>query len=178
MKKNLWMITIFGVLLLLAACGKNDNATESTDNQKETTEAVSEETNTDETSDEEPTNEETMVEEASSLKVLNNDQTGEYLADSNGMALYYFTKDEKEKSNCSGECLEKWPPFTEKQFEVPEGFSKEDFGTITREDNNEEQVTYKGYPLYYFAGDKQEGDVKGQGVKEVWYIVNKDTDFQ
>lgn len=167
MKKNLWMLLIFAMLMVVAACGNKDKATESSSSA-----------NKEETATEETTTEETANEQAASLKLLKNEAVGEYLADSKGMTLYYFKKDEEEKSNCSGDCLEKWPPFTEKQFNVPEGFSKADFGTITREDSGAEQVTYKGYPLYYFAGDKQEGDVKGQGVKEVWYIVNKDTTFQ
>ena len=158
MNKKLWMIFIFSALVLLAACGKAENATESTGNKGEDVE--------------------TAAEETASLKLLEDKAVGEYLADSKGMTLYYFKKDEEEKSNCSGECLEKWPPFTEGNFEVPAGFEKEDFGTITREDNGQKQVTYKGYPLYYFAGDKQEGDVKGQGVKSVWYIINKATNFQ
>ncbi len=116
--------------------------------------------------------------ETASLQILEDDKVGEYLADSKGMALYYFKKDEPETSNCSGECLDNWPPFTEKDFDVPEGFERSDFGTITREDTDAEQVTYKGYPLYYFAKDQNKGDVNGQGVKDVWYLINKDTDFK
>lgn len=116
-------------------------------------------------------------ETAESLKLLENEKTGKYLADSKGMTLYYFKKDEPGKSNCAGECLENWPPFTEKDFDVPEGFDKKDFGTIKREDTGAEQVAYKGFPLYYFANDKQEGHVNGEGVKDVWYIVNNETVF-
>ena len=36
---------------------------------------------------------------------------GNYLTDANGMALYYFDKDTKGVSNCTGKCLEKWPVF-------------------------------------------------------------------
>lgn len=113
-----------------------------------------------------------------SLKLLENREVGKYLADSKGMTLYYFKKDESGKSNCAGECLDNWPPYMEKDFDVPEGFKKSDFGKIIREDTNSEQVTYKGYPLYYFVNDKQEGDVNGEGVKDIWYIVNSETAFQ
>ncbi|KMY53444.1 hypothetical protein AC623_05155 [Bacillus sp. FJAT-27231] len=160
MNKKLWMVFLFSALILLTACGKSDNAAEpASDKGKHA--AV-----------------ETAAEETQNLQLLKDQSAGEYLADSKGMTLYYFKKDEEEKSHCNGECLEKWPPFTESNFEVPAGFEKENFGTITREDNGQQQVTYKGYPLYYFAGDKQEGDLKGQGVKSVWYIINKDTNFQ
>ncbi|OCA87075.1 COG4315 family predicted lipoprotein [Pseudobacillus wudalianchiensis] len=160
MNKKRWMVFLFSALILLAACGKSDNAAEPTSDKGKDA-AV-----------------ETAAEETQNLQLLKDQSAGEYLADSKGMTLYYFKKDEEEKSHCSGECLEKWPPFTESNFEVPAGFEKEDFGTITREDNGQQQVTYKGYPLYYFAGDKQEGDLKGQGVKSVWYIINKNTTFQ
>jgi hypothetical protein len=34
------------------------------------------------------------------------------------------------------------------------------------------QVTYNGLPLYTFAGDSAEGSTKGQGVKNIWHVVN------
>jgi len=114
----------------------------------------------------------------SSLQFLENKKVGKYLADSKGMALYYFKNDESEKSNCNGECLKNWPPFIAEHFKVPVGFDKNDFGTISREDSGEKQVTYKGYPLYYFVNDKAKGEVNGQGVKGIWFIVNTETTFK
>lgn len=148
--------------IFLAACGNED---------KETVK---------ETQTEEDSTKETAVKEekAESLQMLENEALGEYLADSKGMTLYYFKKDEPGKSNCAGDCLANWPPFTEKELDVPDKFNIEDFGTIKREDTGAEQVTYKGYPLYYFAKDKVEGDVNGQGVKDVWFTVNSETEFK
>ncbi|HET7627335.1 MAG TPA: hypothetical protein VFK44_03005 [Bacillales bacterium] len=111
------------------------------------------------------------------LQLLHNDEIGDYLADGKGMTLYYFTKDEPGESYCKDQCLEAWPPLYGSHPKVPEGFKASDFGTITREDTGKEQITYKGYPLYYFTPDKKKGDVKGQGVKGVWYIVNAETEF-
>lgn len=149
-------LTIFATLLFLVACGN-----EAQDSVKEDQVVVS--------GDEK---------KAVSLNLLENEKLGKYLADSEGMTLYYFKKDEIGKSNCANECLENWPPFAKKDFDVPEGFDKNDFGTIKREDTGTEQVTYKGFPLYYFVNDKLEGDVNGEGVKEVWYIVNDETTFK
>jgi predicted lipoprotein with Yx(FWY)xxD motif len=115
---------------------------------------------------------------ASGLKLLEDKKTGKYLADAKGMALYYFTKDQPNTTNCSGECLQNWPAFyAENLEELPEGFNKDDFSTITRKDTGDKQTTYKGYPLYYFIKDKAPGDVNGQGVKDVWFIVNNETTF-
>jgi predicted lipoprotein with Yx(FWY)xxD motif len=156
MNKWISILTLFAAVLFLVACGN-----EAQDSVKEDQVVVS--------GDKKNT---------VSLNLLENEKTGKYLADSKGMTLYFFKKDEIGKSNCTNECLENWPPFTEKDFDVPEGFDKNDFGTIKSEDTRAEQVTYKGFPLYYFINDKLEGDVNGEGVKEVWYIINNETVFQ
>jgi len=157
MKKGILTLVILSIIFALAACGKSTEEKTETDqlDQAQTEQAL-----------------------ADSLQLLENEKAGEYLADSQGRALYYFKKDEAGKSNCSGDCLANWPAFTQEDFAVPEGFDKKDFDTITREDNGEKQVTYKGFPLYYFAKDQQEGDVNGQGVKDVWFVVNSETEFE
>ena len=33
------------------------------------------------------------------------------------------------------------------------------------------QATYAGHPLYYYARDDSSGDVKGQGIDKVWYVI-------
>lgn len=159
MKKWTFFLTGFTLIFLLAACG--NEAQESTkENEQKNVSANTEQV---------------IKNESASLQLLENEKIGKYLADSNGMTLYYFTKDQSGKSNCSGECLANWPAFSAEGFEVPEEFNKNDFSTIKREDNGVEQVTYKGYPLYYFINDKARGDVNGQGLKDVWYIINTET---
>lgn len=106
------------------------------------------------------------------LQVLKSEGIGKYLADDQGMTLYYFTKDEPGVSNCKDKCLEIWPPFHAENIVAPRGFNKRDLGTITREDG-QKQTTYKGYPLYYFIKDKQVGDLNGQGVNNVWFTLDK-----
>lgn len=174
MKKWSLLFTFLFAGALLTGCGSKenaDNASEKDNKEAETTaaEVKKEEKNT---SDSAPSSD-----SVESLKLAENDKIGSYLTDANGKALYYFAKDVKDKSNCSGECLQNWPAFFAEEFEVPEGFKKEDFGHITREDTGEKQTTYKGYPLYYFVKDAAAGDVNGQGVKDVWFIINSETTF-
>lgn len=159
MKKGIFALAILSIIFVLAACGK------STEEKIEV---------------DQPTQAQTDIAPANSLQLLKNEKAGDYLADPQGKALYYFKNDEAGKSNCSGDCLSNWPAFTQGDFTVPEGkgMDKKDFDTITREDNGEKQVTYKGFPLYYFAKDQQEGDVNGQGVKDVWFVVNSETEFK
>jgi predicted lipoprotein with Yx(FWY)xxD motif len=104
------------------------------------------------------------------IDVKTRDGLGSYLVDSKGMTLYYFKNDSPGKSACAGPCVEKWPLFHIDAAVAPAGVNAKDFGVITRDDGKK-QTTYKGLPLYYFAGDKAPGDTNGQGVKDVWYVV-------
>jgi predicted lipoprotein with Yx(FWY)xxD motif len=93
-----------------------------------------------------------------------------YLTDSNGMTLYYFTKDADGQSACYGGCAGAWPVFYEPNVTIPSSLDAEDFGTITRKDGTK-QTTYYGWPLYYWAKDTKPGDVTGDGVGKVWYLI-------
>lgn len=96
---------------------------------------------------------------------------GNYLVDSLGKTLYYFDKDTVGASVCSGTCLENWPAFHADAIQVPKGVNASDFSELTREDGTK-QTTFKGYPLYYFAQDTKRGDLSGQAVNKVWFVVD------
>lgn len=167
MKKWSWLFTFLIVGTILVGCnteGKAEDTVTKNQTEKTTTEGKNDA-------------EEASGELDTPLTLMENEEIGKYLADAEGMSLYYFAKDAPNKSNCSGECLGNWPAFYSENFEVPEGFNKDDFGTLTREDTGQKQTTYKGYPLYYFVKDEKSGDVNGQGVKDVWFIVNSETKF-
>lgn len=93
-----------------------------------------------------------------------------HLTDSKGRSLYTFKNDSPGKSACAGECVKKWPLYHQAKVEATGDLKASDFGTITRDDGKE-QTTYKGMPLYYFAGDAKPGDTKGDGVKDVWELA-------
>jgi predicted lipoprotein with Yx(FWY)xxD motif len=115
------------------------------------------------------------VEPSKSLAVelRTNAAFGQYLTDNDGKALYYFTLDIDSTSACSGGCLSAWPAFYMETISVGNGLNAAGFGTITRADGAK-QTTYKGWPLYYFAGDSKSGDVNGDDVDEVWYVAKPD----
>ena len=104
------------------------------------------------------------------VKVATDQKLGSYLTDAKGMTLYTFKKDTAGKSACAGDCVTKWPLYYREQVGVSGKLQAADFATITREDG-QKQTTYKGMPLYYFAGDKAASDTKGQGLKDVWYVA-------
>jgi predicted lipoprotein with Yx(FWY)xxD motif len=54
---------------------------------------------------------------------------------------------------------------------VEDGLDEVLVGSITRDDGTT-QGTYNGWPLYYFSGDSAAGDVNGQGVNEVWWVLD------
>jgi len=105
------------------------------------------------------------------VKKATKDGVGSYLVDAKGMTLYWFKKDSPGKSACAGPCVEKWPIYFRDAVAAGEGTKPEDFGTITREDGKK-QTTFRGYPLYYWMNDKAKGDTTGQGVGNVWYVID------
>ncbi len=99
---------------------------------------------------------------------------GEILVDAEGRTLYLFVPDGQGESVCYDDCEAAWPVFYEEDLGTPEaGIDQNLLGTTDRTDGTV-QVTYNGWPLYYFAGDSAAGDINGQGVNEVWYVVAPD----
>lgn len=96
---------------------------------------------------------------------------GSYLTDDYGRALYYFDKDPAGASVCEGKCLVNWPAYSASGSSVPSTIQGSEIGTITRPDGSM-QAAFKGFPLYYFIQDMGHGDLKGQGVNDVWFIVD------
>lgn len=98
---------------------------------------------------------------------------GQIIVDGKGMTLYMFDDDTQGagESTCAGQCLTNWPPLTT-TGEAPAvtGVTGE-VGTITTADGST-QVTLNGWPLYYFAGDSAAGDVNGQGVGGIWWVLS------
>jgi predicted lipoprotein with Yx(FWY)xxD motif len=118
-----------------------------------------------------PTPAPATVKEAA-LKIAEDATLGKFLADDQGRTLYLFTKDTQNTSNCYDQCASNWPPLLSAgQPKGMDGINASLLGTTQRKDGTL-QVTYNGFPLYYFAADQKPGDVKGQSVNNVWYVVS------
>ena len=90
---------------------------------------------------------------------------GTVLAGPTGVTLYTYAKDSDATSACGGGCATAWPPLTVPAGQAPTagpGVART-LATLTRADGTV-QVTYNGWPLYYWKGDKAAGDVTGDGV--------------
>ena len=96
---------------------------------------------------------------------------GTFLVDSKGMTLYLFTTDTPNTSTCYGPCAIAWPPLlTTGAPTAGTGVTASLLGTTTRTDGTT-QVTYNGWPLYYFASDKAPGDTTGENVQNTWFVI-------
>ncbi|MFF1384274.1 hypothetical protein ACFVWT_11990 [Arthrobacter sp. NPDC058288] len=103
---------------------------------------------------------------------------GRIVVDAKGMSVYFFTKDVKDSgtSACTGACVAAWPPvLTESATPAAEGVT----GTVATiaTPEGKKQVTINGLPVYYYAKDKAPGDITGQGVNNVWYLVGPSGDM-
>lgn len=111
------------------------------------------------------------------LMVKNSAEYGDYLTDNTGRAIYMFTSDKNGVSTCTGDCATNWQPVIVKQdtdlASLVEGtdLNASLLGTLTRDDGTY-QLTYNGWPLYYYAADQAAGAVGGQGMNDVWYLVS------
>jgi predicted lipoprotein with Yx(FWY)xxD motif len=114
---------------------------------------------------------------AAVIAVATNPKLGKILVDSKGDTVYYFEKDKQNgnASTCSGACASVWPPVTSSGApKGQKGASASKLGTIKRSDGTTE-VTYNGWPLYTYAGDKKPGDANGNDFTQFgaqWYALN------
>lgn len=100
-----------------------------------------------------------------------------YLTDDLGRTLYAFSPDHFNANHYTKEDFSNnatWPIFEKPAVEnVPTGFLKTDFAVI--DVFGRKQLTFKGWPLYYFGPDNQvRGSTKGVSVPApgVWPVVN------
>jgi predicted lipoprotein with Yx(FWY)xxD motif len=95
---------------------------------------------------------------------------GRFLVDRNGRTLYMFKQDALADISCYARCAADWPPLINEGALVP-GFGVPGDLDVTPRSDGSHQVTYNGMPLYYYAGDTQPGQARGQGRNGEWYVV-------
>ncbi|MGY2439405.1 COG4315 family predicted lipoprotein [Pseudomonas sp. Eth.TT006] len=90
------------------------------------------------------------------------------MVDHKGMTVYTFDKDAGGKSMCNGDCAKNWPPMM-----APAGAKAEGKWTVIKRDDGMMQYAYDGKPLYTFMKDEKPGEMKGDGMKDVWHVVHE-----
>jgi predicted lipoprotein with Yx(FWY)xxD motif len=92
--------------------------------------------------------------------------------------LYMFEPDRQSgRSTCYGECRDLWPPLLLLAGETPiagPGVNPSFLGSTVRSDGLM-QITYNGWPLYFWQGDSDPGQATGQGLNNsggLWYVLD------
>ena len=83
-----------------------------------------------------------------------------------GLTVYLFDQDVDANSTCYDACANAWPPVLAKEGES--------FGAsmgITIRKDGSQQLTYDGFPIYFFVGDGASGQINGDGLGGVWHII-------
>jgi predicted lipoprotein with Yx(FWY)xxD motif len=144
------------LVLALAACGSDEPAG---DGQVPSTS--------------EPTDEDSTA--AATIQTGETD-LGTVVSDADGLTLYMFGADENGESTCYDDCAATWPALTVDGEPVAgEGLDASKIDTAERTDGTV-QVTYAGLPLYHFASDAEPGDIGGQGIGDIWFVVSPEGD--
>lgn len=111
------------------------------------------------------------------IEVAEKEPFGRYLTNQDGKSLYVFMQDRQggDYSTCDESCAIAWPPYTtDGPPAAGDEVEADRLGLIEREDGSL-QVTYDGWPLYYFARDVYPGDALGQGLDHLgghWYLIS------
>ena len=99
---------------------------------------------------------------------------GPILTDQDGRTLYAFTQDKDGTGDCIDECIATWPALAGRQAATAgTGVDAALLSQITQAEGTV-QATYNNWPLYYYVGDSGPGDVDGQDVDGVWFVVRPD----
>lgn len=102
---------------------------------------------------------------------------GQIIVDGTGMSVYVFDKDVKDsgKSSCAGGCAASWPAVTTTSDKPSVTGVTGKVGVITTS-NGAKQLTVNGLPVYRYGQDKRPGDIKGQSLNNVWWLLTPSGD--
>ncbi|MFJ6749754.1 MULTISPECIES: SCO0930 family lipoprotein [unclassified Streptomyces] len=113
---------------------------------------------------------------ATDVSVLSQPDLGEILVDGKSRTLYRFNKDSAwpMKFGCNDACLDTWKPAKPAdRSKLSEDIPAKLITTVTRPDGVR-QLAVDCWPVYWFTGDKEPGDINGQGKMGLWFAVSKD----
>lgn len=82
------------------------------------------------------------------------------------LTVYTFDNDTGRESTCYDSCAKAWPAvLVDANTKVADPIS-----TTVRKDGSI-QLAFDGHPVYTFAGDKNPGDTKGDGLGGIWHSI-------
>ena len=104
------------------------------------------------------------------VMIVQRSDLGYVLAMANGLVVYTYGKDTKGgPPTCTNACAALWPavtgiPMTNSGEKLPGTL-----GVVTAA-NGAKQITYNGYPLYFFKSEKPLATT-GNGVDGLWHVI-------
>lgn len=107
------------------------------------------------------------------VQVRDHPDHGSILVGPDELTLYMFDSDTQDagESTCYDDCASAWPPLTVAGTPLKGPAVTAVLTTFERDDGTM-QVAANGWPLYYFQSDESPGDATGQGVNDVWWVLN------
>ena len=99
---------------------------------------------------------------------------GVVLVGANGMTLYMYDPDTAGTSTCYDKCATAWPPLLTEGAPTAAGDANAALLKTSPRTDGTTQVVYGSWPLYFWQKDAAPGDVTGQGVGGVWWVVGVD----
>jgi predicted lipoprotein with Yx(FWY)xxD motif len=112
-----------------------------------------------------------------SLEIDDRGDLGEIVVDGTGRTVYAFSRDPLNEPTCYDACADTWLPLLARSHPASGiGIDVGSADVVVRHDGGN-QVTYKGIPLYRYAGDKIDRDANGQGLNLFdgeWHVLTKD----
>lgn len=116
----------------------------------------------------------TASESTAATLTVRSTRYGRALFDGSGRVLYAFSSDRRgSPSRCYGECAAAWPVYFAKGTLRAGAGVKQSLIRTTRRRDGRLQVTYNGWPLYYYAHEGR-GEVKCHNVTihgGTWRVV-------
>lgn len=112
-----------------------------------------------------------------SLELKSRGDVGEIIVDGTGRTLYVFSRDQQNTPTCYDACALTWQPLLAKGSPVSgHGLDAAAGKTVERRGGGK-QVTYRGQPLYTYAGDPDDRSANGQGLDLFggqWHVLASD----
>ena len=101
---------------------------------------------------------------------------GTYVVDGSGRSVYVLegTRGMSGVNQCSGACLRVWPPVPARSPTPFAGSGLDPPALRTISGYTGAQISYSGWPLYYYHRDQAPGDTTGQYVRDqwgTWYLI-------
>ena len=110
------------------------------------------------------------------VQIEETEEYGPVLVDHDCRTLYAFTKDLPGAPSCVEACAQAWPALSVTDAAVPALADELDptLFSIVEHPESGPMLQVGDWPLYYFASDLAPGDLNGQGVGGVWWLVAPD----